>query len=182
MMKRGNIILGLSNLFKWLKFNLNEVEEDPDDRALECSLIRCMSDYRRVEISEIRISFDFDSRLLKALEQIEIGHEENSSKLQSILKSNYFRYSLAFSSISLLVAFFYINLSEPSQNNFHTAGSINLDPTLVQELSEEFQLIREIRNSDDIQSLKKLEEYYITHGITDRATRIHYSLETISSK
>jgi hypothetical protein len=143
-----------------------------------------MSDYRKIEISELHISSDFQAQFLRALDQVELIQEIGSEdhRKGEFLRSRGFRYSMAFASFAVVLGFFYMNLKDPDMKGVGTAGALALDPVLLQELNEEFQLINDIRNSDDIRSLKRLEEYYISHGITDRATRIHYSLETISSK
>jgi hypothetical protein len=178
MTKREITILGLSNVIEWFKLKIGLEDDDPDLRAIECSLIRCMSDYRNAEISDIHVSDDFQARFLRALDQVEMVPEREASR--AFWESRGFRYSMAFASFAIVMSFLYLNLRDPSAFQAKTAGALGLDPDLVQELREEIQLIDYIRNSDDWDSLKRLEEYYITHGITDRATRIHYSLETIS--
>jgi hypothetical protein len=167
------------DFFDWLNYKLfaNE-EDDPDLYHIECSLIRCMSEYRRAELSQEKFFKEFDKKFLAALEKEPTVYI--SQETPPFWSSRAFQYSLAFLCMGSLVALFSFFGLEKTIPNTVSSASASLDPDIFSELQEEFQLIKQIRDSNDIESLKVLEKYNLTNGITDRATRIHYTIELLS--
>jgi hypothetical protein len=164
-----------------------ETEREYDDRAIECGLIRCMSDLKKRELKNIKLSEDFQHRLLLALEKTEqeqVTEETFAERFSQLMHSRVFRYSMAFASVALASTFLLMNLLESTgqfQSESISSHVKSITPADYRELDEEFRLINEIRQSpDDIHCLKRLEEYYIHNGNLEKASKIHYTLENIS--
>lgn len=173
--------MDIKDFFEWLNYKIFKNEEDdPDLRAIECSLIRSMSEFRKVELSEIRISKNFDERFLKALEQ-EKNFSLSPEIETSFTNSKFLRLAFALLIISGFAGILtFLGFNEKEILLSSPAASLNLDPDVLNELREEFHLIEKIRDSDDVEALKILEKYNLANGITDRATRIHYTIELLS--
>lgn len=180
--------LGTREFFEWLKYKFSGHEEDdPDLRMIECSLIRTMSEYREIKLAEIHYSKDFDERFLQNLAKEEtnfatsdkLDNYDYSPKKWTVKILRYSFVGLILVGVTAFVAFWGMSDSTSSASS-QTAASLKLDPDVINELREEFQLIKKIRSSNDIEALKVLETYNLTNGITDRATRIHYTIELLS--
>ena len=65
----------------WLKTKIDGIsrEDESDHVHVECSLIRCISEYREKELSQIKIDKDFNTRLLNRLEHIDLEVVETYS-------------------------------------------------------------------------------------------------------
>lgn len=180
MIKRKVNQLRTKEFFEWISYRFSQKDEDPDLRMIEYSLIRCMSEYRKAELSSIHFSEEANRKFIQALEKEETFFAHPTEPIP-FWQTKVFRYSLALLSIAGITGFLAISKLEPKLSSASpTAASVKLDPDVLQELKEELQLIKHIRNSDDIDSLRVLEKYNLSNGITDRATRIHYTIELLS--
>lgn len=181
MSKRKVNKLRTKDFFEWINYQLSSTEEDADLHMLECSLIRCMSEYRKLKISQIHFSENFHERFINALEKEKTILVPVSKDSTPFWQMKAFRYSIALLFIAGIIgSLSFFGIKNKTEFVSQTAASLKLDPDILQELKQEFQLIKHIRSSNDIESLRLLEEYNLSNGITDRATRIHYTIEILS--
>ena len=80
-MKKEKVILPLKFIRDCLKskFNILSKDDEKYHRKLECSLIRCLSEMRKKEISDIQLPNDFDKKLINRLQ----NEKQNNSLLKA---------------------------------------------------------------------------------------------------
>jgi hypothetical protein len=181
-----------SALLNWLKTKIDGLskEDESDHVHVECSLIRCISEYRDKELSQIQLDKDFNTRLMNRLEHIDLEVVEtypDGSKRR-------FNLPLVFST-GFAVAAIIVSVSiftgesdnSPSFGKMHThmhISPIDLKSSSYAEMSpEQKAILQELKkNPENVRLLEKLEYYYSENGRKEQATEIHSMLETVSKK
>ena len=143
-----------SALLNWLKTKIDGIskEDESDHVHVECSLIRCISEYRDKELSQIHLDKDFNTRLLNRLEHIDLEVVEtypDGSKRKFNLPL-VFSAGFAVAAIFVSVNLFYGENENPSLGKMHThmhISPIDLKSNSYAEMSPEQKAI--------LQELKK---------------------------
>ncbi len=179
-----------SALLNWLKTKIDGIsrEDESDHVHVECSLIRCISEYRNKELSQINLDKDFNTRLMNRLEHVDLEVVETYPdgtkrrfKMPLVLSTGF-----AFAVVVITVSVF--NSDNPSDPSFNKIPAhvtpIDLKSNSYPDMSaEQKALLQELKkNPENIRLLEKLETYYSENGKKEQATEIHSMLETVSKK
>ena len=177
----------LKRFFRWFDASLSDnMDESNDDRSIECSLVRSLSDLRNKEMSQKKLSSKFNEKLLFELSRVEQDPLTFKRKLENFLQKPKTRFALVTVSVFVLGLVFFSNFT--FQKNIITKidkFDLSLETAMVEddELDEldELDVITDLKKGqEDIDLLRKLEEYYTVHGNMEKADRVHFKLETIS--
>jgi uncharacterized protein YdcH (DUF465 family) len=179
-----------SNLLNWLKTKIDGIsrEDESDHVHVECSLIRCISEYREKELSQIKIDKDFNTRLLNRLEHIDLEVVETYSDGTERKYSLPFIFSGGFALVAVIVSVVVFYSGESSNPEFgkfpaHVTPIHLNDNTYSRISAEQESLLNELKkNPENVRLLEKLETYYSENGKKEQATEIHFMLETVSKK
>jgi hypothetical protein len=174
----------LKRFFRWFDESLSDsAEENNEDRSIECSLVRSLSDLRNKEMSQRKLSSNFNEKLLLELSKVELDPQTNNRKLQNFLQKPNTRFALVTVTIFVIGLVFLSNFS--LQKNIITKidkFDLSLETAMVEDDElDELDVITDLKKGqEDIDLLRKLEEYYTVHGNLEKADRVHFKLETIS--
>ena len=174
----------LKRFFSWFDESLSKsTEESSEDRSIECSLVRGLSDLRNKEMSQRKLSDNFNEKLFQKLERVEQEPPTYSRKLEIFIQKPNSKFILVSASIFLIGSVFIYNFS--SQKNMITRidkFDLSLETAMVEDDElDELDVITDLKKGqEDIDLLRKLEEYYTVHGNMEKADRVHFKLETIS--
>ncbi len=179
-----------STLLNWLKTKIDGIsrEDESDHVHVECSLIRCISEYREKELSQIKIDKDFNTRLMNRLDHIELEVVETYANSNSSKYRRPLVFSAGFAVVALIVTVAIVNSDDPSNPQFNKYPAhvtpVDLKSNSYSEMSaEQRALLQELkRNPENVRLLQKLEVYYSENGKKEQATEIHSMLETVSKK
>jgi len=171
--------------FEWFDETIGgNLDREDEDRSLECSLVRSMSDLRKQELKNHKLSGDFHKNLLLEISKTEQDPISYKSKFLESINIPAVRFAL--SGIVLLSFSFYLyslNISRMESS----AKTNKIDQTVETAMVEEDDEIDELdvladlkKGQEDIDLLKKLEAYYTVHGYIEKADKVHFKLETIS--
>ncbi|MCB1158518.1 MAG: hypothetical protein H7A25_08520 [Leptospiraceae bacterium] len=174
-----------SSLKIWFSRKKASFNEDLqyDHRLIECSLIRALSDYRKKEISDVRLSENFNDRLMARLEKENIENQKN--QVENVWRPGYaILATAAILTISLTLIFsdkpendkllnpsFTKAMTPISAANFGSSSDSDSEKILLNSLRQ---------NPGAMEVLKKLEGYYRGSGNIHMAREIHYKIEQIS--
>lgn len=159
-----------SKILNWLKTKIDSFSNEDESEAvlLEAKLVRCVSEYRKLDIESIKLSKDFDIRLMNRLDHVNLDEVEaydmaprrSPIRIPLVLAS---AFSIA------LVAIFIITHEPDSEKSITN--------------SSEDRLIRELKtHPEKVRMLEDLENYYSRNGKFDQASEIHTMIETVSKK
>lgn len=173
----------LKGFFEWFDNTLSgESNTEEQDRSLECSLIRCMSELREQDLKKHKLSEKFHNKLFEEISRIDQEPVTFRSKLGAFFLKPSARVFAASLSAGLVV-FAVSILRSPSSS---VAGIERFDQSLETAMVEEddifeFDVLTDLKKGqEDIDLLRRLETYYTIHGHLEKADRVHYRLETIS--
>jgi len=173
----------LKGFFDWFDNTLSgESDMEENDRSLECSLIRCMSEYRDQDLKKHRLSEQFHEKLFEELSKIDPEPVTIRSRMTYMFQKPSFRI-LATSLSAGLVVITVLYLRSPSDSLSKIERfDQSVETAMVEEDDMvELDVITDLKKGEeDIDLLRRLETYYTNHGHIDKADRVHYKLETIS--
>ncbi len=174
----------LKRFFSWFDATLSEnIEEKNEDRSIECSLVRSLSDLRSKELSQRRLSSDFNEKLFLELGKVEQDPLTFNKKLEIFLQKPNTKFALISGIVCIVGVLVFSNFT--FQKNSLTKidkFDLTLETAMVEdEELDELDVISDLKKGqEDIDLLRKLEEYYTVHGNLEKADRVHYKLESIS--
>lgn len=167
-------------------------DDEKYHRKLECSLIRCLSEIRKQEISEVQLSGDFNQKLIQKLqaEKVNVSKKQISESIfDFVLTNRAFQYSL--SGVLLITIVVIISGNRNIVSDSSTSGVLLKNTEYLNKPSASFHLHSEEerilldefdKNPNDLETLLKLETYYTSIGKEELAARIRYRTEKISGK
>ncbi|MCE9500082.1 MAG: hypothetical protein K8R21_06245 [Leptospira sp.] len=183
-----------TSLITWVKYRfglLNKVEEH-DHRVIECSLINSLTESRKCLLSHMKLSQDFDKKLLEKLKDERIEEPTAFEKFyHDYLSNRPVNYSFSAAMVLAIVFIGYnYRTSSPSQNNQQAGVVIEnteyLDrpskATLFDEDEENFLLGEIQKDPANVFLLQRLENYYDLNGKKDLADQIRHRVEKLSKK
>jgi hypothetical protein len=174
----------LKRFFRWFDESLSDNgEENSEDRSIECSLVRSLSDLRNKEMSQNKLTSNFNEKLFLELSKVEQDPLTYNLKIENFLQKPNIRFALVFASVLVIGLVFFSNFS--FQKNIITKidkFDLSLETAMVEDDElDELDVITDLKKGqEDIDLLRKLEEYYTVHGNMEKADRVHFKLETIS--
>ncbi len=174
----------LKRFFSWFDATLSEnIEEKNEDRSIECSLVRSLSDLRTKELSQRRLSSDFNEKLFLELGKVEQDPLTFNKKLEIFFQKPNTKFALVSGTVCVVGILVISNFT--FQKNSLTKidkFDLTLETAMVEDDElDELDVISDLKKGqEDIDLLRKLEEYYTVHGNLEKADRVHYKLESIS--
>ena len=194
-MRKEKVTLALdSKLITWIKYRLRILNnaEEHDHRIIECSLIKSLSESRKCLLSQMRLSDDFDKKLLAKLKEEQIQAISGFEKFyQEYLSNKTLNYSFSAAMIFAIVFFSYNYGTGTSNPNTMQAGVVientgYLDrpskAALFDDDEEKFLLGELQKDPANISLLQRLENYYDLNGKKELAGQIHYRVEKLTKK
>ncbi len=174
----------LKRFFSWFDATLSEnIDEKNEDRSIECSLVRSLSDLRTKELSKRKLSSNFNEKLFLELGKVEQDPLTFNKKLEIFFQKPNTKLALLSGTACLIGVLVFSNFT--FQKNSLTKidkFDLTLETAMVEDDElDELDVISDLKKGqEDIDLLRKLEEYYTVHGNLEKADRVHYKLETIS--
>jgi hypothetical protein len=162
-----------SEILNWIKtrIDLLSPEDESENVLFESKLVRCVSEYRKLELESIHLAKDFDLRLMNRLESQNFSEKDEydfSPKRKYTLELVIFSAIFFLSLFTLLLYNIFIQEPEVTQN--------------PKNLTED-ELLSEIKqNPEKKRFLQTLENYYAKKGKIHEASEIHSMLEIVSKK
>lgn len=187
----------LKNILDCLKskFNILTKDDEKYHRKLECSLIRCLSEIRKQEISDVKLPNDFNKKLINRLQQEKIIIQQRplSEKFSEFVLTNRpLQYSLSGVLLLTIVVVISGNRNSKNENMSNSTSGVLLENTeylnkpsasYYLHSEEERILLDEFdRDPNSMETLRKLEAYYTSVGKEELAARIRYRAEKISGR
>ncbi len=181
----------LTNFFKQ-RLGLLSKDDEYDHRIIENSLIKAFADYRDKEISEIKLSSDFNHKLMTKLIEEDIERPGIFETLSMVfLNRKSFKLTMvAFASflvVGLAIQSFYINNDSSSQKinaEFSEIGknksNVMLNDDYAEKKKFDLFLSKLKSNPNHLRLLEELEEFYLFIGKKETATQIRYTLDSVS--
>ena len=173
----------LKGFFAWFDNTLSgESDMEEKDRSLECSLIRCMSEYRDRDLKNYRLSKEFHEKLFEELSKIDPEPVSFHSRILYLFQKPSVRIlATSFSAGLVMITVLYLRSPSDSLSKIERFDQSVETAMVEEEDMVELDVITDLKKGEeDIDLLRRLETYYTIHGHMDKADRVHYKLETIS--
>lgn len=193
-MKKERLVLDHEfSLMKSIKMKLAGLlnKDDDDHRIIENCLIKAFADFRDKEISDIKLSSDFDRKLMSRLIEEDIEGPSVWDRLSMVINRRNIRYAMATSMVILTsgVVLQISNLnskisSKELKNSFllndKQKSSIMLNDDYAEKRKIDSFLSNLKSNPNHLRLLEELEEFYLFIGKKETATQIRYTLDSVS--
>lgn len=168
-----------SNFSNWVirKLTVLKEGEDPDQRMIECHLVRTMADMRRHEVSSIKLSKDFNDKLLLKLDKEEMEACSWFEIFRNFVAARRPRSYILGSCIALSFAFLavYSVYAVSRSRNSSVPFTMQTTPPKSEKRNGIPPTIE--LESQHYQILKNLEDYYTSSGNLHKASLIHSLIE-----
>lgn len=174
------------------RLGLLSKDDEYDHRIIENSLIKAFADFREKEISEIKLSSDFNHKLMTKLIEEDIERPGILETL-SVIFLNRRSYKLtmvaaaSFLIAGLVIQSIFINNDLSSQkikselSGFEkNKSNIMLNDDYAEKKKFDLFLSKLKSNPNHLRLLEELEEFYLFIGKKETATQIRYTLDSVS--